>query len=213
MKTNDLIHNLASELKEPSGVGFYTVSFMTWAATSLALLALAFSILSFRHDLIYRLSSGLFQTETTLYLALFFISAFIAYRSSIPTLLRPQEQRVGWGVLALSMGVLISQVSFIGLKTEFLGEMNFYRGRCGPIILAIGVLDALLIMALARRAAPVNPSLTGAWIALSAGALGLFSMQFVCAHGNFLHMVIWHAVPVAMLAGGGAVFGKRLLKW
>jgi hypothetical protein len=123
------------------------------------------------------------------------------------------DRQLGMILFVVLAVMLLSKLSFSTLATEFPGEMDFYRGRCGPIMLILGALDTGLLMALARRGAPTKPRLTGLWIALSAGVMGLFVMQFICAHENFLHVLIWHLVPVGLLAAGGYSLGRRLLRW
>ena len=211
METPDLIDKLTGELKRERRV--FSATFGAWSTASLLLVGAMLVVLPFRADLPGRSASAFFRTETLLFLALFFASTFVAFRSAVPSLLRSAEVRLGVGLLVLAVLGIVSRFSFGQLGAEWAGEMDFYRGRCGPIILILGGLDVALIALLARKTAPTRPWLTGAWIGLSAGSLGLFGMQFICSHENFLHLFIWHLVPVAALVAGGDVIGRRFLRW
>jgi hypothetical protein len=213
MKTDDLIKNLSTELRPAETKLFYATSFAAWLIGTFGILALSFYFLPFREDLLPRFHSIFFVTETALCFALFLVAVLVAYRSSIPSLFQLKDSRVGWAILAL-LGVMVaSRVSVADIRAEFLGEMSFYRGRCGPIMLILGTLDTVLLMALARRGAPIQPRVTGLWIALASGALGLLVMQFICDHENFLHMLLWHALPMGFLMAAGAAIGQRVLRW
>jgi hypothetical protein len=101
-----------------------------------------------------------------------------------------------------------------GIENQILLEFNFRRGGgCGPIIFLIGSLEAGILFLLARMAAPTDLSVTGGWIAVSAGALGSFLLQFMCPHDSALHLYIWHFTPVAALAYLGMRLGRKYLKW
>ena len=212
MKTDDVIKNLSSELK-PDETHFYRSSALWWVGGTIGLLALFVSIVPLRADLGYQLSALFFQVETASLLALFSGSTWIAYRSAIPGLLGRREKIVGVVIAVLFSAVILSKLSISSLATEFEGEMSFYRGRCGPILLALSLTQAVLGMVLARRAAPTRLVITGFWVGVSAAAMGLFATQLICDHDNFLHLVIWHALPAGILVGTAAVAARRVLRW
>jgi hypothetical protein len=212
MKTDDLIGQLSTDL-QAAKKHYYAASFLMWLAGTLGILTLTFHFLPFRPDLAERLSSPFFVTTTVLCFVIFCMSVFVSYRSAIPGLLQTRDHLIGIVLLIITAGVLLSQLSSLPLQSEFLGEMDWYRGRCGPIMLIIGTLDTALLMVLARRAAPVRPIFTGVWIALAAGAMGLFVMQFICTYENFLHVLLWHMLPVGILITVGALSGRKLLRW
>lgn len=213
MKTNDLIKQLSGNLAPTPKNSSWPVSFLAWFMAPAIVLFAAFYFLPLRADLGSRSLSILFQAQTVLCIAMFVAALLVARRSAIPGALSSRDEKIGWAILAVMAVVLASQVSLTDLRAEFWGEMDFYRGRCGPILLIIGTLDAALAAFVARKAASTRPGLTGVWIALSAAALGLIVTQFICDHENFLHVVIWHFTPVAILVGVGVALGRRVFKW
>ncbi len=212
MKTHDMIQNLSNEPK-PDQPHFYRSSFLIWSLGTTALLALFFYLIPTRADLSLKLASTSFQTETLLLFILFFVSTWLAYRSAIPGLLGQQEQLIGVALIAVFGAFVLSKLSISGLANELHMEMDFYRGRCGPILLILAGLQTIVGMFVARRAAPTNLYRTGAWLGVSAGAMALVTVQLFCDHENFLHVVIWHALPATFLVGTGALLGRRFLRW
>ncbi len=211
-KTNDLISHLGNDLRT-KGKERPFEPFLAWIVGTAACLIILFFIIRIRPDFTEHYTSSLFQIETALYFLAFMAGAVISYRSSIPLLLQKRDLYIGGALFTAAVALLLSKMPLSGWESELQGELNFYRGRCGPMILGIALVESTLLMLLARRAAPIRPVLTGTWIALTAGTMGLFLMQFVCEHENFLHLILWHAAPVLGLSWVGAVSAKRLLKW
>lgn len=212
MKTGETIDSLSKELKI-SDKNFYRNSLLMWLTGTALLLGLFFYSIPLRPDLVDNLKSAFFQVETAVIVALFFISSWLAYRSSVPGLLGSQEQVLGWILIGLFVIFLISRITVAGFYTEFQGEMDFYRGRCGPIFLIFAGLQTGLGLVMARRGAPTRLFRAGFWIGMSSSALGLFALQMICDHDNFLHLLVWHATPVALLVGATSAISGRLLRW
>ncbi len=211
MKTEDIIRRLSRDLRPLSPRRFYLSALLAAVLGTAGLLALSYLIFPARSDLSFRLFTFRFSGETILCLLSFFVSATLAYRSAVPGLMRTRQQVWGTGIFLLLLAVILFKVS--PQFSDWKGEMDFYRGRCGPLIFILGSLEGALFVILARWGAPTNPALTGAWIAAAGGALGLFVMQFVCPFENFPHLLIWHALPCLLLLGVGLKAGPRLLRW
>lgn len=213
MKTDDLIKDLSGKLKPHEGADFYRRSLMIWLAGTIGLVALFFFIIPLRGDISHCVVSPLFNLEAGLSLALFFMASYTAYRSAVPGLMTLWEQRAGMVLIGALVLIAFLKISFMDLPGELQCEMDFYRGRCGPILLILAGFESALGFMLARRAASTKPALTGAWIAVAAGAMGLFATQLICDHDNFMHLVVWHGFPAALLVGVSAAVGRKALKW
>ncbi len=213
MKTDDLIKNLSVKLPGSHKPGFTRGLMFIWMAATIAMLAISFYLMPIRPDFADRSQAPFFRAETAVFLFTFLAAAVVAYRSSIPGLLSKRDQLIGLIFLIATTALVVSRLSFTALHAEWLGEMSFYRGRCGPILFMLGAIEGALTLALARRLAPTRPAYTALWLGLSAGTMGLFFMQFICDHENFLHLAIWHLTPVILLAGVSAIVGKKFLRW
>jgi hypothetical protein len=215
--TSELIRRLSTGL-EPvrpmeSEVGFYLKCLL-----GLVPLLLAFGmILPMRDDLGAKFNQPGFLLETLLWLGFTGVGAGVVYRSAIPGL--PTRRAIGLGMailLALAAVIFLrlpTELAHEGFREQLREEMDLYRGRCGPIILIIATMSSTGLYAWSRKTAPVNRPQTGAWIALTSGALGSFLMQFACAHDNSLHLLIWHFVPIFALAFLSTQVARVLLRW
>ena len=212
MKTDDVIRNLSNELKGGDN-HFYRSSFLLWSLGTATLLVLLFHFIPMRHDLDIEFASPFFAVEVLLLCALFFVSTRLAYRSAVPGLIGRGEQFIGFLLIAVFAGLVLSKFSISGLKQELVLEMSFYRGRCGSILLVLAGLQTAIGIFVARRAAPTHLYRTGAWLGVSAGAMALVALQLICDHENFLHLLIWHAAPAMMIVAAGSVLGRRFLRW
>jgi hypothetical protein len=79
----------------------------------------------------------------------------------------------------------------------------------GTAAFALGPLA--VFMATRRASDPVVPRVTGAAIAAAAGAWGALGIELHCRYTSPLHVLIGHALPVALLALVGTIVGARLL--
>jgi hypothetical protein len=212
-KLQDLIQGLSEDLA-PQRQAVSASGFMVrWGVAGgvLVLLMLTFQV---RGDLSVRAMEPRFWLESGFWLLSAAIAAALVYRSSIPSLLRKRDQNWGFFALAGVLALLAFRLANSGaMNAELPGEMDLHRGRCGSIILGVGIVAGLGFFAWARQAAPTRQGLTGLWIAVSAGCLGSFAMQFVCEHDNVLHVWIWHVTPVLLLSCAGMALGRRYLRW
>ena len=184
-----------------------------WSVFSAVLLGLAWRALPIRADLNTQFSDHHFWIETLLWLATAISAAIAVYRNAMPG--RPEGVAGGLaaGLSILVTGSLLLRGNYAGFSQEFQSELAFDRGICGPLIVAFAALEALALYVWIRKAAPTRLSATGAWIALSSASLGAFALQFICAHDSMPHLLIWHLLPVTVLALIGFSFGRRLLRW
>jgi len=73
-------------------------------------------------------------------------------------------------------------------------------------------LVVCLLLAL-RRAAPMKPSVAGATAGLVAGAVGSMLYALTCPDDSPLFVATWYSIAIAVVAGGAAWVGNRLLRW
>jgi hypothetical protein len=69
------------------------------------------------------------------------------------------------------------------------------------------------MFAMLRRAAPLRRTWSAALATLAAVALGAAATQFLCPIDDPAHLLVGHLLPVASLAIGGAIAGRRALDW
>jgi hypothetical protein len=211
--TEELIRALSSRIESRGRVLSFGRFMSRFLAGCVAFFLPGLILAPTRADIYERVRAPDFWIETGLWVMTAVVSAALVYRSAIPGLMKKGEQK--WAALPLALVCALwgARLEATGFTYELASEMDLWRGRCGFVILAVGIAAGALLMAWARRAAPTHPRFTGVWAAVCAGSLGSFAMQIVCAHDNALHLLVWHVVPVALLAGAGAWAGTRWLRW
>jgi hypothetical protein len=84
--------------------------------------------------------------------------------------------------------------------------------RCLELSLGTG-LPLLVALAFARRrSVPVRPGLTGAALGMAAGIAAGSLVDLWCPVGYLPHLLLGHILPLVVLAGLGALLGRRLIR-
>lgn len=213
MRTNDLIQKLSDQHEAFSQPDRDSTYLLKWSAAAVGAMAVWLTILPARQDLVEQLSSPRFLLESTTWLALAITCGLVAARSRLPGAGTKAYERIALAVGALLMLEILTQSNASTLHEELIGEMSWWRGRCGPLILAMALSWSGGLFYWMRQGAVLNPSKSGTWAAISAGALSAFAMQLICAHENTIHLLIWHVFPTALLGVAGYAIGRRVLRW
>jgi hypothetical protein len=82
--------------------------------------------------------------------------------------------------------------------------------RCLALSLLVAAGPLLSFLAI-RRGTPVQPALNGAVIGFAAGAFAWVAADLWCPVGYVPHVLLGHVLPLAVLAGAGALLGRALL--
>jgi hypothetical protein len=92
-----------------------------------------------------------------------------------------------------------------------------HSGQSVPICLAAIVLLSLpalaLILGVVRGGAPTRPTLAGTAIGILAGGLGAAAYAVACKNDGGLFVAIWYSAAILIVAGLGALLGRRVLAW
>jgi hypothetical protein len=213
MKTNELIEQLASQ-NEAFASADRDLAYLTkWFAAAAGAMIVWFVILPARQDLVDQLQSPRFLIESATWLALAVASGCVAARARLPGAPTKTLERVTAVIGLILLFEILLQPGHSTLSEEFRGELSWWRGRCGPLILAMALSWSGGLFYWMRQGAVLNARRSGVWAAISAGALSAFAMQMICAHENTIHLLIWHVLPTALLGAAGYVMGRRLLRW
>jgi hypothetical protein len=209
----EFIDSLAAELKPRKSPPSLAVYMFRWSIGIALITILSLWILPLRSDLHTKFFEPRFWIESSIWLIAAAISASLVYLSSLPSRLNLRNQWIGWAPIVVLVALLLTRLQTDAFALDFSSEMDLYRGRCGIIILLVGVLASTGLFALIRKNAPTRPAFTGAWAAASAGCIGSFMMQFVCQYENAAHLFFWHFLPLLLLGVIGTQFGKKILHW
>jgi hypothetical protein len=213
VKTNELIQELSRESTPFSPADGDSAYLLKWTAAAAGAMAVWFIILPTRQDLIEQLSSPRFLIESATWLAFSVSTGFVAARSRLPGARTQTLEKISLAIGALLILEMVTRSSGLTLHQEFDGEMSWWRGRCGPLIIAMAMSWSGGLFYWMRKGAVLNPAKSGTWAAISAGSLSAFAMQLICAHENTVHLLIWHVLPTALLGLAGFAIGRRVLRW
>jgi hypothetical protein len=187
-----------------------------WGLVLLVLSALYFTILPTRDDLSQVSLSFRFWLETFSWIPAIVVTAWLTFHKHNPSSKRKKiDQSKFLPIFAPFLLVFIRMHahgdSMVGgfSDADLLTELDFYRGRCGLIILTTGVLASVIGLSIVRKQIFNNEIEIGGWALASSGCFGSFLMQFVCAHESPLHLFIWHFLPLMLLGVMALSIEKR----
>ena len=214
METVDLIQTLARDTKPARRLRPLSVRLVVWAAVSLVIVSVWIVVFGVRPDLSPKLGELRFIVEGLLLLTGGIFSALISLVLGIPD----NDRK-----LALKVSALIPVTAWFTLLIVVLihnfthGEANALSAglgvNCVRDIFLIGMGPALFLFYLVRRASPTEPALTGALVLISMTCIGALGTHFLCKNDRALHLIVWHFLPIIVLALAGLSLGRRLLRW
>lgn len=213
MKTTELIEQLSTSAEPVSSADRVSIYFLKWVAAAVGASTLWLIILPFRDDLSLQLATLRFFLESMTWLALAGAAGLVAYRTRLPGLDTRLAERIAGFIGFVLLIEIFAQSSGASIREELQGEMSWYRGRCGPLIILMALSWSGGLFYWMKQGASVTPAKSGAWAAISAAALSAFVMQLICAHENTVHLLIWHVIPTALLGFAGFSVGRRMLRW
>jgi hypothetical protein len=158
-----------------------------------------------RHDLAFKLDNFQYVLEIGLFMALGVAAAGLALRTAIPG--REVTMReliwVGMGALLAFLLLLREPVSTSVPLGQFIRE----GARCCSFVALLAAGPWLALFVAVRRGAPVLTETTGGLIGGAAFFFGFVATRLGCPIDDSLHLLLWHALPIAagvalsMLAG------------
>jgi hypothetical protein len=213
MKEHLLIKNLTEDLKPFRPADTLGTYFLKWSGFTTIILLLSWWILPLRGDWSVKLSQPVFHLENLLWLGLTFSSAISFFYSTFPEGKPTPLRRTNYVLLTALFGLVLLRFTPATLGNDIHYEMDLWVGRCGFIIMIVGILHAAMLTTWAAKTAPRSGAMSGFWAALSASALGCFLMQLVCFHNSSVHLMLWHFLPLTLLCLVSSAIGRRWLKW
>jgi hypothetical protein len=179
---------------------------------SVAYTALVAWLMGLRPDIASKLADTRFAVELAATFMTAVLAAAAAFCSGYPG--RPIWERfaplpaLAFWFLSLGEGCWRS---FAAGGTEGLSfRLDFV---CLPSILLVSLVPGALMLLMIRRGAPIAPITTTALAALAAGALAATALRLFHAQDASVMVLVWQFGSVALLAGLGALVGRRLLPW
>jgi hypothetical protein len=199
MSHEELIIRLASEARAVQPLPPPAVRLARWMALALAVVAIAVAWRGVRANWAAAFADPTFVITNVLVLAVGVLAGWVALRSAVPGAVRsPVETWVPVAALGAWGAILIQQVAAAGPLVSAIVSEGAVAG-CMWKTYGIAVGPALVILLLARRAAPLDWRWTGGLSALSALAFGVIGTELICPITGHAHLFNWHYLPVAVM--------------
>jgi hypothetical protein len=211
VRTEELIVALARDGHPVRRLDRPSLRLVRWTAAIIPVTALAAIVIGLRADVSSAITQPAFLGIAAATIATALIAAASALVLSIPGAERSSLQRA----LPLSLGGLWA-VALVVLLTR--GGDPLQRLLVWPVhwlcvieITMLGIVPALALFTMLRRAAPLRTHWSGALATLASVAIGAAATQFLCPVDDPAHQLVGHLFPVAVLSMLGALAGRVVL--
>lgn len=181
-----------------------------WMVGCLGYIAVLLFFMGLRGDLSAKLESPLYLIELGLLCAIMLSTAFSAIALSVPDMYQSQVMARGFIV------PLVLFTAFLGIS--LLEEMPYAQTlphglECLACITLLSLLPAAWITAYLCRQASTHYRQAGMAALLTAASIGCLVLRLSEANDSFLHLALWHYLPLAGFGIAGLWVGKKFLKW
>jgi hypothetical protein len=209
MKTEDLIADLASRATPVRPLPSPSVRTLGWLAVAIASAAAGVLVFGTRPNLASIVTGQDFLMTSVLALGTAGLSAAAALVLAVPGAERSALVR-GLPFAVLGMWTLTAVMTVLEESHGLSGASDWYV--CAIRVAAIGLVPAIVLVAMLRRAAPLRLEWTGAMALAGAAAVGTLAIQFICPVDDAGHALLGHLGPVLALAAAGAAAAARLFR-
>lgn len=214
MKTDDLISQLAQDLKPVKAPEKPLYFAIKWSLLSLALIVLAVVGLRPRIDLLQSLEHVDTWIQLGAFALLLFASLSLVAWASSPG--REGFKKYLKSIFALlSLLAVIQVVRILGISRDLLAEgLAILGSRCAMVAMIVGAVTGVFVTRKIRQGASMHPLWSGVVLGLAAVGAGGVAITLHCASQNGMHILIWHfLLPLVVMAMAGSFVGRKLLRW
>ena len=183
--------------------------FALWLA--LQTLTLGFAVeFGLRRDLGDHLRQPLFLLEVGALIAAGAVAAALALRAAVPGM---ESGRLA-GTSALLLGSAALALASLEPAAAIQSAWGFVASgaQCLACILAFSALPWTALFVAVRRGAPLEGPLAGACAGAAAFLFAAAAVRIACPIDEALHLLTWHAMPIAAGAALSGIAGARWLE-
>ena len=189
-----------------NGIALAGVAAMAVILSTILLLGLRPDVAAGRFQPLFLFANGLF-------LIVAMGTALAAIRMGMP---RVGQSSQGWkSVVAAAALLPVAALIMLVSRTELMPSalVTGHELKCVAMGLALGLLNAAVLVGWLRRGAPTSPERAGLLVGLSSGAVGIFAFAFHCPFDSFYHVGLWHMMPLVLGAILGRLIVPPLVRW
>jgi len=208
-KHENIIETLCQDLEPAQKCRNPVYCAMTWFFMGVLSVIIIGSLMSFRHDLIEKLTDPIFLTEVVLILSLSFSAALASAYLRVP------DGGQHKFVLALTYVLCAVVAVFIGrevlLHEALWPALSF--SKCMLDAIFTGVFPVVFMMLMMRGQKTTRPVLCGFLNAVAAGSIGYLGLRLTCGSDAISHVCFYHIIPFVLLGIVIGVLARRLYRW
>jgi len=206
-----LVDRLVEDLRPVRRIWSPGARLALWCGLQLAVFAVL-ATAGLRPDVLEQLARPSFLLEVGALVAAGGLCAAIALRAAVPGEAPGRRATVAAAELvAASLVVMWAATPF---AAPSFAESVRTGMPCALRTVALAALPWCVLLAAARRGAPLLPAFAGAAAGLGAFLLAGADMRLACALDEVSHLVLWHGTPVALGLAVSALLGAAWLgRW
>lgn len=196
MSHESLIAQLARDVRPVTPLPSPVVRAARWMVVAVLAVAVGLVFRGLRTNWAVAVGDPAFLVTAVLILATGVVSAMQAMALSVPGLVSSRWIRWMPPVLLVLWGaVLVTQAAVAGVSLS----AGHFGVSCLWKTYGIAVGPAVLLVWLARRAAPLDWRATGSLAALAALSFGVLGTELICPITGHGHLFTWHFLPVVAM--------------
>lgn len=208
MRTEDLIADLASRATPVRPLPSPAIRALGWLGVATGFVLAGLAIFGPRPGLDVLISQPEFVWTAMLALATAILAVIASLVLAIPGAERsPVLRSTTLAIVGLWGMTLVSAI--VRADHGLAGVSHWYV--CFIRVIAIGLVPAIALVGMLRRAAPLRPGWTSSLAMAAAAAAGAFAIQFICPLDDAAHALFGHFGPVIALAMLGAAYAHSIL--
>lgn len=211
MRSEDLIHRLAADLRPVRPAWHPATATALWLGVAAAVILVAVLVSGPRHDLAARLAGGFDLPQLVTAVATGILAAFAAFQLALP------ERDRRWALLPVPTAIAWLATMGWGCLQDLarLGPEALRVGMslpCLMFIVGLGVPLTVAMLWLARHAAWLRAGPVAALGGLSAAALASVGLSLVHHLDAAAMVLVWHGLSVLVVAGLASLLGPRMMR-
>jgi len=208
MKTETLIHDLALQCRPIKPIGHPLKRFVVWALSAVIILVAGVLILRPPPEIWSHLANPIFVFPALVMLCISLVCTLSAFVLSVPDEQAKRFDKIPIAAVIFLLGLMIYMSVFSNLDDVRPDLICVFR------ITGLALAPGALLFYMLKRAAPMRSWLIGLLAALGSLAFAEIGLQFICRKSIlWTHVLVWHFMPVCILALTGIAVGHLMFKW
>lgn len=194
-KQKSFIQELSKDLKPVKRASF-TKFLLVWGFVSLASIFVFSLFFGPRPDFFIKMKSGLYLVLLVVLVLSSVLGMWFAFRLSIPG---QEPKKVSKTLVLLIPFLLVGVLAIYGLFAFSFSEhvANWKKGwMCSVSVVAVGLLPWFVVSYMISRLAPFRISAVAFLAAMSGIFVGGTIQHVHCSLDGFVHMFMWHFLPI-----------------